>query len=296
MPSRILRDTYATSESVASMDPGAQDRLPRYCLLADDFGVFPLNEAVICGRIFPLRPDMNPQRVAADLREFERAGVLVAWTAEDGKRYAEFPNWFKHQRAPRPGTKRKYPERMPDHSLSGAKIRSVPQEPAAESGGPQETAETGNNPRPQSQAQASSAVAVAVESAGAVGNDAPAPCEAPNPSENMLRRLGALDEVHRAKHPLTAALMDRLGFQAAWAKDATTRSAIEALLAPQDLDAVARRVEASFAENKKPWLGWHTSAIQGRAPPGDAPQFGRAPPRPPEAFPERTGEVDLHAV
>jgi hypothetical protein len=136
MPSRILRDSYATSESVAGMEPGAQDRLPRYFLLADDFGCFQVNEAVIAGRIFPLRPDMTPQRIAADLGEFQRAGVLVVWTTEDGKRYAEFPNWFKHQREPRAGTKRKTPQR-----------------PAENRSGPQETAGNGKNPPSQSQSQ-----------------------------------------------------------------------------------------------------------------------------------------------
>jgi hypothetical protein len=109
VPSRILRDTYATSESVAAMEPGAQDRMPRYLLLADDFGCFPVNEAVIAGRIFSLRKDMTPERVAADLAEMERVGILETWT-EGNKRYAHFPGWLRNQRAPRATAKRKTPE------------------------------------------------------------------------------------------------------------------------------------------------------------------------------------------
>ena len=239
MPSRILRDTYATSESVASMDPGAQDRLPRYFLLADDFGAFQVNEAVICGRIFPLRPDMNPQRVAADLSEFQRAGVLDVWTHEDGKRYAEFPNWFKHQREPRAGTKRKHPQRP-------AGIRS----------GPQESADSRTNP--PSQAQSQSSIAVAVESAGAGGDEAP-PCS----PERALERLGGKHEVMAREHPRTADLMALLSFAPAWPKDRASRDAVEAAIGTQDLAAVARRVEASFVVTPKPWLGWHRDAIAG---------------------------------
>lgn len=110
MASRILRDSFATSESVARCAPAAQDRLPRYWLLADDFGCFQIQSLVIKGRIWALREDMTPAHIEDDLREYEAAGMLQTWTdAKDGKKYAYFTGWFRHNRTPKPASKRRTP-------------------------------------------------------------------------------------------------------------------------------------------------------------------------------------------
>src|SRR4051794_1005923 len=109
MPSRILRESFVTSESVASLAPAVQDRLPRYFLLADDFGCFLVQPAVIRGRIFPLRPDITAEIVESDLAEYARVGIVQLYSASDGKRYAWFPRWNEHQRPPRASSARKCP-------------------------------------------------------------------------------------------------------------------------------------------------------------------------------------------
>lgn len=109
MPSRILRESFVTSESVASLPPVSQDRLPRYFLLADDFGCFLVQPAVIRGRIFPLRPDVTDQMVRADLDAYGQAGILQLYDGDDGKKYAWFPHWNQHQRPPRDASKRRFP-------------------------------------------------------------------------------------------------------------------------------------------------------------------------------------------
>lgn len=109
MPSRILRESFVTSESVASLAPTVQDRLPRYFLLADDFGCFLVQPAVIHGRIFPLRPDVTAETVESDLADYARVGIVRLYCGPDGKRYAWFPHWNEHQRPPRAGSARKFP-------------------------------------------------------------------------------------------------------------------------------------------------------------------------------------------
>lgn len=109
MPSRILRESFVTSESVASLAPAVQDRLPRYFLLADDFGCFLVQPAVIRGRIFPLRHDISAETVESDLAEYARVGIVQLYSANDGKRYAWFPRWNEHQRPPRATSARKCP-------------------------------------------------------------------------------------------------------------------------------------------------------------------------------------------
>lgn len=109
MASRVIRDTYPTSETVASMKPGAQDRLPRYWLAADDFGCFLHHAQVLRGRLFPLREDMTTKHVEDDLREFKKAGLVTVWKAKDGRTYGYFRGWWDSNRRPRPGTVRKTP-------------------------------------------------------------------------------------------------------------------------------------------------------------------------------------------
>jgi hypothetical protein len=110
MPSRILRESIVTSESVASLQPDEQDRLPRYFLLADDFGCFIASPPIIRGHIYPLRPDVSDQRIEGDLRAYAGAGIIQLYTGPDTRRYGYFPNWTAHQRPPRPTSKRKHPK------------------------------------------------------------------------------------------------------------------------------------------------------------------------------------------
>lgn len=129
MPSRILRDSFVTSESVASIPTAAQDRLPRYFLLADDFGRFLAHPSVIRGRVWPLRPDVTEAIVTEDLAEFAKAGIIELYDAPDGKRYAWFPHWSEHQREPRPWSKPKCP--APASAEAPASSRKLPHPPAS---------------------------------------------------------------------------------------------------------------------------------------------------------------------
>lgn len=138
MPSRIIRDSYATSETVAQIEAGAQDRLPRYFLAADDFGCFLAHPAILKGKIYALRDDISAQRVADDLTEFERVGVVRRWKAPDGKTYGHFPSWWEHNRRPRPDAARKTP--APPGEIGAADPPPSRSGPAAD-------------PRPQSQSQ-----------------------------------------------------------------------------------------------------------------------------------------------
>ncbi len=96
------------------------------------------------------------------------------------------------------------------------------------------------------------------------------PAEEPTPSpiERQVERLAGKAEVLRVQYPKTAALMDRLSFAAEWPKDNVGRQGIERAIGEQDLDDLAKRVEASFAANGRPWLGWHREAIAGLSRPG----------------------------
>lgn len=109
MASRVIREGLVTSDKVAAMAPAAQDRFPRYWLAADDFGCFLVQPEVIKGRLYPRRPDMTPEAVAEDLKEFERVGSLLTWPVGN-KTYGWFTGWWESNRKPRGTSKRKTPK------------------------------------------------------------------------------------------------------------------------------------------------------------------------------------------
>lgn len=113
MASRVIREGLVTSDKVAAMAPAAQDRFPRYWLAADDFGCFLVQPEVIKGRLYPRRPDMTSERVAEDLKEFERVGSLLTWPVGN-KIYGWFTGWWESNRKPRGTSKRKTPR--PPHA------------------------------------------------------------------------------------------------------------------------------------------------------------------------------------
>lgn len=84
--------------------------------------------------------------------------------------------------------------------------------------------------------------------------------------ERALERLGGKTAVLSAKYPLTASLMALLSFDAGWPKDGETRESVERSLSGQNLEDVASRVEGSYLDNQKRWLGWHLDAINGVVP------------------------------
>lgn len=97
MPTRILREGYLTSPSVARCSPGAQDRLPRYWLAADDFGCFDADPRVLRGRLFVYRGEMTDNQIASDLAEYVREGMLELWI-ENERSWGFFRSWGRHQR------------------------------------------------------------------------------------------------------------------------------------------------------------------------------------------------------
>ncbi|MDP3769148.1 MAG: hypothetical protein Q8S13_14140, partial [Dehalococcoidia bacterium] len=107
MPSRIIRDTLTSSDSLGNCSPAAQDRVERYWLACDDLGCFDYDGIVLKGSLYPRRPDMTPEQIEADLAEYVRWGMVEVWTAR-GRRYGFWKNWHRHNRR-RPDAKLKRP-------------------------------------------------------------------------------------------------------------------------------------------------------------------------------------------
>ncbi len=58
MPKRMLDDSLLNSPSIAVLSPRAQDAVPRFILLADDFGCFELHPRTLLAKGWPDREEV----------------------------------------------------------------------------------------------------------------------------------------------------------------------------------------------------------------------------------------------
>lgn len=147
---RNIKGAFATSRTVASCSPGAQDRLPRYWLLPDDYGCFDGAPPVLRGALFPLRPDVTEAVVASDLAEYERAGMLELWLDGEGRPWGFWRAWGRHQRR-YPNSKRRTPvppSVLPYSDLDAYYAASADRVPCAAPSVPVPSREIPGNPDP----------------------------------------------------------------------------------------------------------------------------------------------------
>lgn len=97
MPSRIIKESIVTSESLAEVSADAERFFWRLVVKADDFGLYYGNPRILASMCFPLDPPKE-QRVRAWLDELVNSGMVGTYTAdEDGKPYLKLLSWNKHQ-------------------------------------------------------------------------------------------------------------------------------------------------------------------------------------------------------
>lgn len=97
MPSRIIKESITTSESLYSVSAEAERFFWRLVVKADDYGLYYGNPRILSSMCFPLEPPKE-QRIVAWLNELVGAGMVGTYTApEDGKQYLKLLSWDKHQ-------------------------------------------------------------------------------------------------------------------------------------------------------------------------------------------------------
>ena len=100
MPNRIIKESICTSEDIACLSMGAEILFYRLIVKADDFGCYYGNEAIIKNTCFPLKTDeqISVQMVTEWVQQLERSGLILLYTAADGRKYLQLTKWEKHQR------------------------------------------------------------------------------------------------------------------------------------------------------------------------------------------------------
>lgn len=87
MPSRIIKESITTSESLSEVSADAERLFWRLVVKADDFGLYYGNPRILASMCFPLDPPKE-QKIRAWLSELVAAGMVGTYTAsEDGKQY-----------------------------------------------------------------------------------------------------------------------------------------------------------------------------------------------------------------
>ena len=108
MPNRMLRESCRTSPTLDVLSDGAERLFWRLLTCADDYGRFEGEPLLVKAACFPRRVDTLPTAtVAGWLDELIAADLIRAYVVE-GKAYAHFVTWAKHQRVRE--SKPKYPE------------------------------------------------------------------------------------------------------------------------------------------------------------------------------------------
>jgi len=96
MPDRFIRESALTSESLSRLSDFAERLFWRLTTIADDFGRFNANPAVVAGRTMPLVAAATSKKVEAALCELH-ANKSIQLYEIDGAKFAFFPSWSKHQ-------------------------------------------------------------------------------------------------------------------------------------------------------------------------------------------------------
>lgn len=113
MPNRIIRESCRTSLTLNDLSDGAERLHWRLVTVADDYGRFNADPAVVKSLCFPLRADARMcKQVSAWLDEMCNVGLIVRYWGDDSsgqrKICAFYPNWEESNGKPR-AQKSKFP-------------------------------------------------------------------------------------------------------------------------------------------------------------------------------------------
>jgi len=106
MPDRIIRERMLTSETLGSVGDFAERLFWRLVVVADDFGRFAAQPAVLFGRTMPLVAGATMRRFEHALFELVAVKAIALYEV-GGKKYGHFPNFAESNRSR--ATTSKYP-------------------------------------------------------------------------------------------------------------------------------------------------------------------------------------------
>lgn len=98
IPNRLIKESITTSEDINKLSAGAEILFYRLMVKVDDYGAYYGNEQIVKSECFPLRSDeLKSVQVKKWLDELAAAGLIIRYTAADGRKYLKLTKWEKHQ-------------------------------------------------------------------------------------------------------------------------------------------------------------------------------------------------------
>jgi len=286
MPKRMLDSSFLDSPSMEALSPAAQDAFPRFILLADDFGCFEVNTDRLRVNGWSKRREVTEEMVAGWLFEYgtRRAPgcppVAIFWGVL-GRRYCYLTGWNggKGQRARteydaatkegRKGSKRRTPAPPPEMlaSVLRGDLMSNGFPPGMEDFPPGFAAGTQTeiindstpareNTVPAASPPVSRGLPAPVVPDVDVDVIAGAGTAAPSPHGGLPFKR----ERRSTDYPLSAALISTLaaqGIEVGHPDKKGDSAAVEANLARDGVDVIARRVAEAYRSNPRSTLGWY---------------------------------------
>ena len=126
MPNRIIKDSFQTSDKIASLTDFEFRLWVSLIVSVDDAGRGDARPAIIKGHAFPLRERITAKDINDALHGLAAKGCVSLYEV-DGKPYFWFPTWTDHQRVRECKPKYPAPPENSEFAPSAASCRNSPQ-------------------------------------------------------------------------------------------------------------------------------------------------------------------------
>ena len=98
MPNRILKESITTSCEIDSLTPEVERFFYRLIVVCDDFGRMSARPSILRAKCFPLKLDkVKDKDITKWLQSLVDNGLIIIYSASDGKTYLQMATWEKHQ-------------------------------------------------------------------------------------------------------------------------------------------------------------------------------------------------------
>lgn len=106
MPNRIIKESVCRSDTIAQLSWFEEVCWYRLIVSCDDLGRMDARPAILKATMFPL-VDVTHSALTNAIKKLASIGMIILYSADDGKPYLFLPTWSEHQRIR--DTKPKYP-------------------------------------------------------------------------------------------------------------------------------------------------------------------------------------------
>lgn len=116
MPSRILKESICSSESLNRLKPFHETFFYRLIVNCDDFGRMDARPAILKAKLFPLKERLTLREINDAVRALADVGCVEIYEV-DGKPYLYLPSWESHQQKRAKNSKYPSPDKNPYQNL-----------------------------------------------------------------------------------------------------------------------------------------------------------------------------------